>query len=77
MLEDRVVEHVADGAPGRLGAVDDAQDGPGGLQARSRRSASRSRTTVAFSLAPSARPRGTFVPSRVMPRATTQVCSAT
>jgi hypothetical protein len=32
-LDDRVVEHVADGAPERLGAVDDAQDGPGGLQA--------------------------------------------
>ena len=44
---------------------------------RSRRPASSSVTTVAFSVAPSARASGTLVPSMVMPRATTQVCSAT
>jgi hypothetical protein len=32
-LDNRVVEHVAGGAPECLGAVDDTQDGPGSLQA--------------------------------------------
>jgi hypothetical protein len=31
--DDRMVEHVGDRAAQRLGAVDDAQDRPGGIQA--------------------------------------------
>jgi len=44
---------------------------------RSRSPSSRSPTTVAFWVAPSARASGTLVPSGVMPSATTQQCSAT
>jgi hypothetical protein len=44
---------------------------------RSRSPVSTSVTTVAFSVAPSAKASGTLVPSMVMPRATTQVWAAT
>jgi hypothetical protein len=62
----------------RLGAIDHHQDGPGDLQpAVARSPTSGSVTTVVLSVAPSASPSGTLVPSMVIPSATTQRCSAT
>ena len=76
-LDDGVVEHVADRAAKRLCAVDHDQDGRVTSKPRSRSPTSRSVTTVAFSVAPSASPSGILVPSMVMLRATTQQCLAT
>jgi hypothetical protein len=69
-LNHGVVEHVQHGPASRLVAVGHHQDRAGDVQARSRSPTSRSVTTVAFSLAPSARASGTLAPPMVMPSAT-------
>ena len=67
-----VAVDVGDRAAQRLAAVEDEQDPVLGGQ-RSRRSLTRARTTVAFSVEPSTTPSGTFVPSLVTPSAPTIV----
>jgi hypothetical protein len=70
-----MVEDVGDRAAQRLGAVDDAQDRPGDIQAALAQPDQQLAGQGGVLGGPSTRASGCLAPSIEMPRATTQVCS--
>ena len=74
--DDRVVEHVGIARRSALAPSMTHRIGRVVSRPRSRKPTSSSRAKVVFSVEPSTRASGCLVPSRAMPKATTQVCSA-